>query len=444
MHASRARRANRCCELGRHNQGNQAFLTNLQFLGGCKTIGRSAYLVENKQGAVLLDYGAAFNGHPTFPALTKPSNLVVALSHAHLDHSGGLPLLFAGGSAPVYMTAITRDLTRVLLEDMQRVSEYFLPFEEQEIERLLRRIKVVEYKEPVELDTGFTLTFYDAGHIPGSAAILVEAGDTSVLYTGDINTIDTQLLRGAEIPVRDADAVILESTYALTRHDPRGEVERSFIETTTEVLDDEGVVLVPAFSVARAQEIACILNHYNLSCPVYLDGLAREASRVFLRHPPFFRDYRLLRNALNKTKWVQSRSQREKVLKEPCVIIAPAGMLKGGIAAMYLSHLMHDSKNAVMLVGYQVEGTPGRDLLEKGTFDGGLGPQKVKARIRFFDFSSHAGQDQLLELGASFTKASHLHTVHGEPKACEYLATTLREQHGIDAVAAETGMRVEL
>lgn len=393
---------------------------------------------------MLLDYGAAFNGHPTFPALSKPSNLVVALSHAHLDHSGGLPLLFAGGSATVYMTAITRDLTRVLLEDMQRVSEYYLPFEATEIDRLFRRVKVVNYEEPVELESGLTITFYDAGHIPGSAAILVEDGKTSVLYTGDINTINTQLLHGAQIPVKDADAVILESTYALTRHDPRDEVERSFIETTTEVLDDDGIVLIPAFSVARAQEVACILDHYKLSCPLYLDGLAREASRVFLRHPAFFRDYKLLRNALNRTKWVQSRSQREKVLKEPCVIIAPAGMLKGGIAAMYLSHLMHDAKNAVMLVGYQVEGTPGRDLLEKGTFDDGLGPQKVKARIRFFDFSSHAGQDQLLELGGSFAKAGHLHTVHGEPDACEYLAKTLREQHGVNAVAAETGMHLEL
>lgn len=419
-------------------------MTELHFLGGCKTIGRSAYLIENERGTVLLDYGAAFNGHPTFPPLAKPRNLVVALSHAHLDHSGGLPLLFAGGSAPVYMTAITRDLIRVLLEDMQRVSQYYLPFEEEEIQQLLRRVKIVEYEKPVELETGFTLTFYDAGHIPGSAAILVEADDASVLYTGDINTINTQLLRGAQIPVKDPNAVILESTYALTRHDPRDEVERNFMENTTEVLDDEGVVLVPAFSVARAQEVACILDQYRLSCPLYLDGLAREASRVFLRHPPFFRDYQLLRNALNKTKWVQSRTEREKALKEPCVIIAPAGMLKGGIAAMYLSQIMHDPKNAIMLVGYQVEGTPGRDLLEKGTFDSGSGPQKVKARIRFFDFSSHAGQDQLLELGSSFTKASRLHTVHGEPEACEYLATTLRKEHGVNAVAAETGMRIAL
>jgi putative mRNA 3-end processing factor len=149
-------------------------LTELHFLGGCKTIGSSAYLVKENATSILSDFGASFNGHPTFPPMTRPKNLTVALSHAHLDHSGGLPLLFTSGSAPVYMTAITRDIIRVLLKDMLRLSRYFLPYEKLDVERLFRRIKIVNYKEPVDLGNGITLTLFDAGHIPGSAAIHIQ------------------------------------------------------------------------------------------------------------------------------------------------------------------------------------------------------------------------------------------------------------------------------
>ena len=121
-------------------QGTRASLTELHFLGGCKTIGSSAYLVRENDTSILCDFGVSFNGNPTFPLLTRPSNLIVALSHAHLDHSGGIPLLFASGSVPVYMTAITRDLIRILLKDMIRLSNYFLPFEREELERLRQEL----------------------------------------------------------------------------------------------------------------------------------------------------------------------------------------------------------------------------------------------------------------------------------------------------------------
>jgi putative mRNA 3-end processing factor len=419
-------------------------LTQVQFLGGCKTIGSSAYLIKEKNDAVLLDFGASFNGQPTFPRLTRPQNLSVFLSHAHLDHSGGLPMLFASGSVPVYMTAITRELIRLLLRDMIRLSEYFLPFEKEDLQRLLRRIKIVEYEEPIELSNGMTITFYDAGHIPGSANILVETNSNRVLYTGDINTIDTQLLSGAKVPFKKPDTVIMESTYALTSHKPRNDIEKAFIEAASEVLDNGGVALVPAFAVARAQEIICILARHKFPYPIFLDGMARDASRIFLRYPSFFRNYPLLRNALSKAKWVRSPRDRKNILKQPCVMVAPAGMLRGGTAAMYLGNIMHNRSNAVILVGYQIPGTPGRDLLEQGTFNANSIPQKVKAKVHFFDFSSHAGQDQLLKLARSFSNIQHLYTVHGEAEACQYLATTLQEQDGFNAMAAETGQQIEL
>lgn len=393
---------------------------------------------------MLCDFGAWFNGHPTFPQLIRPPNLTVALSHAHLDHSGGLPLLFISGTAPVYMTAITRDLIRVLLKDMLRLSEYFLPFEKVEVDRLLRRIKLVDYKQPIKLKNNTTLTFHDAGHIPGSAAIHIDTPNHEILYTGDINTIDTQLLRAAKIPRNSPDTVIMESTYALTSHDPRKEIEEQFIETAIEVMDNGGVVLVPAFAVARAQEILCVLARYKVPFPIYLDGMARDVGRIFLRHPNSFRNFSLLKRALRNAEWIRNRRQRDNVVKNPGLVVAPAGMLRGGTAAMYTTQIMDDPKSAILLVGYQIPGTPGRDLLENGNYDYGVGPKKVKAKYQLFDFSSHAGQEQLLELGRSFSSVEQLYTVHGEAKACAYLAANLRKQYSINASVAETGQQIDL
>ncbi len=425
-------------------QGLRNSLTELHFLGGCKTIGSSAYLVKEDDTSVLCDFGASFNGNPSFPQLSRPKNLFVALSHAHLDHSGGLPLLFASGSAPVYMTAITRDLIRILLKDMIRLSNYFLPFEKEELDRLLRRIRLIKYREPIELKDNITITFHDAGHIPGSAAIQVETPSHDILYTGDINTIDTQLLKGARIPKKTADTLIMESTYALTAHEDRQKIEENFISAAEETIESGGTVLVPAFAVARAQEILCILTKHRVDFPVYMDGMARDASRIFLRHPHFFKNYSLLKRALGNTQWIRSRRQREGLTRNPGLIVAPAGMLRGGTAAMYLGEIMNNPKNAVLLVGYQIPGTPGRELLDNGHYDNGAGVKRVKAKYQLFDFSSHAGQDQLLELGSSFPNLEELYTVHGEAEACEYLAKTLHKTNGINAHVAETGQQIKL
>jgi putative mRNA 3-end processing factor len=419
-------------------------VTELHFLGGCKTIGSSAYLVKEEDTSILCDFGASFNGTPTFPQLSRPGKLVVALSHAHLDHSGGLPLLFASGSVPVYMTAITRDLIRILLKDMIRLSNYFLPFEREELDRLLRRIRIINYREPIKVNNDITITFHDAGHIPGSAAIQVQTPNHDVLYTGDINTIDTQMLKGARVPHKSPDSLILESTYALTAHEERQTIEENFVTTVEETVDNGGTVLVPAFAVARAQEILCVLTKHRVNFPIYMDGMAREAARIFLRHPQFFRNFKLLKRALNNTQWIRSRRQREGLTKNPGLIVAPAGMLKGGTAAMYLSEIMHNPKNAVLLVGYQIHGTPGRELLDNGSYDDGAGSKRVKAKFQLFDFSSHAGQNQLLELGSSFPNLDNLYTVHGEAEACQYLAKTLHKANGINAHIAETGQQIEL
>ena len=369
---------------------------------------------------------------------------MVALSHAHLDHSGGLPLLFASGSVPVYMTAITRDLIRILLKDMIRLSNYFLPFEKEELDRLLRGIRIIDYREPIELKNGIEVTFHDAGHIPGSAAIQVQTPNHDVLYSGDINTIDTQMLKAARVPHNNPDTLILESTYALTEHENRRTIEENFVTAAEETIDNGGTVLVPAFAVARAQEILCVLSKHRANFPIYMDGMARDAARIFLRHPQFFRNFKLLKRALSNTQWIRNRRQREGLTKNPGLIVAPAGMLRGGTAAMYLSEIMHDPKNAVLLVGYQIPGTPGRELLDNGSYDDGAGLKRVKAKFELYDFSSHAGQSQLLELGSSFPNLESLYTVHGEAEACQYLAKTLHKTNGINAHVAETGQQIKL
>jgi putative mRNA 3-end processing factor len=280
---------------------------------------------------------------------------------------------------------------------------------------------------------------FNAGHTPGSAQVLIEADGKRILYTGDYNMEDSKMLSGASMDYGDLDAVITESTYANEDHTLRPELEKDFVEAATEVVERGGTVLVPAFGVGRAQEIACVLAANHFEFPVVLDGMAREASRIIMNYKEFLRDQRLFMNAMHSLDWVDGWRDRRRATKDPGVIISPAGMLKGGPSQFYVSKIGKKAQNAIFLVSYQIPGTPGKQLLDKGvtTIDGKV--RKVKAQYRHFDFSSHCGASQLKDGLRKLGGKPKVFVVHGAEGNCELFANWAKTELGLDAVAPRTG-----
>ncbi len=391
----------------------------------------------------------------------------VAVSHAHVDHTGGLPYLYISAKPPCYMTKATRTIVKVLLDDMLNISADRLPFEKEEMDNFLRAIQVVKaYNEP-HLVPGMdcSLTFLDAGHIPGSAMVLVSIDGKTVLYTGDINTRDTRLLWGAKTSgIPPIDALIIESTYATRTHPNRLDTEREFVSSIKQVLDAGGKVLIPAFGVARSQEILSVLQTYGfMDRNVVVDGMAREISALLLRNPDFLRSGYSL-DKITMIKRERSQSDRRKALSSADIIIAPSGMMKGGTVRFYAPPMLVNRKNGVFLVSYQVEGTPGRILLDERKYEldeeremaainanetaGPSNQVDVQARVAQFDFSSHSDGNDLLQ----FVKAlqfkngkKDVFCIHGDLENCEFLARSINEQvPGASATAPKRGDTVTI
>jgi len=414
------------------------------FLGATNEVGRAAIAVKTAKAQVLLDYGVMINHEPGFPMHVPPKEVdAIILTHCHLDHSGAIPIYHIHEKKPVYGTKLTFELTQVLIEDFIHLSGYYLPYEYLELKTMLRSCRNLKYRKEREIgDIKFQLL--NAGHVPGSAQILLEVKDKRILYTGDFNPRKTRLLDGADQNYGELDVVIIESTYADEDHPDRAQMEKEFVNAVTEVVERGGTALVPAFSVGRAQEILCILAAHHFEYSVTLDGMAREVCRIMMNNTKFLRDPRLFLDAVHMANWVEGWKDRRKATKKPGVIVSPAGMLKGGPAAFYIQKVGKKSHNAVFLVSYQIPGTPGRELLEKGmcVIDGKV--QKVKAEVRHFDFSSHAGASELKETIKKLEGNPKVFVVHGAEGNCEMFANWIRENIGLEASAPEAGETLKI
>lgn len=411
----------------------------IKFLGGTHEVGRIAIAVKTEKTQVLLDYGVMINHEPGFPMHIPPKEVdAIILTHCHLDHSGAIPVFYIHGRKPVYATKLTVELSQLLISDFIHLSSYYLPFEYLELKTMMRNCVYLNFNEDATVGD-IKFKFLNAGHVPGSVQLMIEAEGKRVVYTSDFNTVRTQLLDEAFTDYGEVDAFIIESTYADEEHTERKKLEKEFVESVVEVVERGGTVLVPAFSVGRSQEIACVLAAHHFEYPVVLDGMAREASRIMMNHQNFFRDPKLFVDAVHSTDWVEGWRDRRKATKKSGVIISPAGMLKGGPSAFYISKVGKKAQNAVFLVSYQIPGTPGRELLEKGrcVIDGKI--RKVKAQVKHFDFSSHCGASELQETVKKLEGNPVVYVVHGAEGNCEKFAKWIKKNVGFKAVAPKAG-----
>jgi putative mRNA 3-end processing factor len=252
----------------------------LRFLGGTREVGRIAIAVKSEKTQVLLDYGAMLDHEPGFPMHLPPKEVdAIILSHSHLDHSGAIPIYYIQGKKPLYTNRLTTEMNQLLIADFIHLSSYYLPFEFLELKSMMLNSKHVDFDDEQKIgDMAFE--FKNAGHIPGSVQMLIQAEGKRILYTGDFNIATTRLLDGAKMSYGDLDAVITESTYANEDHTERSELEKRFVDACTDVVEKGGTVLVPAFGVGRSQELACVLAAHHFEYQVTLDGMAREVSRI--------------------------------------------------------------------------------------------------------------------------------------------------------------------
>ncbi|WP_200531257.1 MBL fold metallo-hydrolase [Halorubrum sp. LN27] len=412
----------------------------VEFLGGAREVGRSAVLVDD---ALLVDYGLLTADPPQYP-LRDPEPDAVVVSHGHLDHVGAVPALLKGDRRPaIHWTPPTAELARTLARDTLKLhgNSPLCPFSEEHVARLGEVEERQAYEEPFVVEAGGTayeVTLFNAGHIPGSAHVLIDDGDTRLLYTGDFHTDDQRLVSGTTARP-DADAVICESTYADVTHEDRRAVEDRWAERVKTAIWEGGTVVAPAFAIGRTQELMLVAEANDLT--PYVDGMGIEVTELVRRYPAFLRDPEALRRATGAARFVTGRDgQRERIAGDNELIITTSGMLAGGPVHSYLPAIRANPTNMVTLTGYQVEGTPGRELQEHGrlAINGTVRP--VSARVESFDFSAHADRGGLESFLDTYRGARVL-VNHGD--RCESFAAALRED-GFDATAPELGERVEV
>jgi putative mRNA 3-end processing factor len=255
-----------------------------------------------------------------------------------------------------------------------------------------------------------TMRMIDAGHIAGSAMVEYEYQDRTFVYTGDFNCTESQMHKPAKY-VKDVDYLMIESTYAKKDHPERKKTEHAFMDEVEMTIEEGGNVLLPSFALGRAQELISIIRHYNREVPVWLDGMGRDISQVYLKYGKYIKDAEKFRRVLSSVKIIKSMEDRKRAIREPSVIVSTAGMMNGGPIINYL--LNANAKSKVIFTGFCVEGTNGWLLQNKGTIMKDDQELKVDLPVLYFDFSAHAGRSDILNM-IKHANPQKIMLVHGD------------------------------
>jgi len=439
-------------------------------LGGFREVGRMCIFVQTPNDKILIDCGVnpeTFEGQRAFPYLSSMGITLdqidaVVLSHAHLDHCGFLPYLFAYGyEGPVYCTAPTRDLVALLLFDYLKVvarSGGTPPYQEKHVRKLISHMIVRDYDDVTDITPETKLTFHNAGHILGSAEVHLHIGEGlhNLVYSGDIKYGFTRLFEPANTNFPRLETIFVESTYG-GRDDvqpQRQEAEAKLTDIIMRTIQRGGKVLVPVFSVGRSQEVMLVLEEYaqthpEFNVPVYIDGMILEASAIHTAYPEFLRasvQRRILSNNSpfeSKIFEVVKNDRQAIVDGPPCVILAPSGMLSGGPSLEYFKMLADNEKNTLAFVGYQSALSLGRKL-QKGMKeiplqgeDGKLATIKVNMEIATTEgFSGHSDRHQLLSYIKNLKpKPERVFTLHGDEGKCDEFGRTISRMLHVESRA---------
>ncbi|PIO06329.1 hypothetical protein COT29_01435 [Candidatus Micrarchaeota archaeon CG08_land_8_20_14_0_20_59_11] len=417
---------------------------NLCFLGACNEVGKSCFWLQAGEVRLFLDVGIRIHDGNLAPNLEQHQADAAVITHAHMDHSGALPALYKHHDIPAFMTFPTIPVMNLLLADSEKVAlqnRVPLPYSSQHVKRMNKRLTALSYDSDYQFFDGTTLRFLDAGHILGSAQALIRNKKT-LLYTGDFKTTPTRMHDGAKPPQEDVDVLVTESTYAQRTHPPREELEKQFADAVNDAIAENLTVLVPCFAVGRTQEILQVLAA-RVRAPVYLDGMGKTVSQIACDFPSYCRSSKALFSAMERTTLVDDREMRRRISKKPCVIVSTAGMLDGGPALSYMRELNASGKGVVFLTGYQVAGTNGRMLEEQKKIRDHGRKMDISLAVRQFDFSAHAGAEDLLEY-ARRVNPEKIFCIHGDTGVCDALAEQLTEEEGFDAIAPEQDKKYEV
>ena len=456
----------------------------ITFYGAAQTTTGSMHLVEACGKKILLDCGLfqgrrkeAFEKNRNMPVDPRTIDYVV-LSHAHIDHSGNLPQLTRNGfRGRVFARQSTVDLVDVLLRDscflQKRDLEYvnkkrkaqgknlFEPlYEAPDIDVLMQLMSPVHLHTPTEICKGITLTFFNAGHILGSALTQLDIQENGVrrrlLFSGDLGQPNQPILRHYEYP-DGADILLIESTYADRRHPSAEDVEGRLKGYIDDIIQQRSKLIIPAFSVGRTQQILYYLNRLLAAgrikpIPVFIDSpLSQKATKIYEKHTGCYNAEarRLISEGVNPLmfpglKFIETPEESMSLNDKtgPMIIIAASGMCEGGRVTHHLKQCVSDPRNIVLIVGFQAENTLGRKLVEYRDPIKILGEElPLRARVHTINaLSAHADKDGLMDwFDGVKSNLRQVFAVHGEPANVSAMVNLVKEHGVFNAVAPEPG-----
>ena len=281
--------------------------------GGFREVGNNAVIFDNGKERVCFEFG--FNVSDSLsPLIPKKKVDFLLACHGHLDHVGSIPELYKIHKPKIFGTKPTKDLAELVLYDsikVGKIKQKPRKFNRDDVKDVLNNWTLKKYNETFKLGSS-KVTFYDAGHIPGSTMALLEMDNKKILYTSDFKLNDTALLKGADISkVKNVDMMIMETTYSDRDLEKRDKIEKEFIEVVNKTVEQGGIALVPSFAI-RAPELLMVLEKYKVKHNIFVDGMGKAATEISGKNLNFIKDSKMLKRALNKSTFVTNHAQRKK------------------------------------------------------------------------------------------------------------------------------------